>query len=116
MRALTVTPPWLELAFEELNFDIAEEPGPADNPRIAEYFEATTYPTTDDEVPWCSAFVNWCVLNAGYYPTHSAAARSWLKWGRKLESPTPKATSACSLVSPPSGPTCSGATSRTAFP
>lgn len=32
----------------------------------------------------CSSFINWCILRAGYAGTDSAAARSWLKWGKGL--------------------------------
>ena len=59
----------------------AEYAGAEDNPRIAEYFTATTYPATDDETPWCSAFVNWVMKSAGVARTKSAAAISWLDWG-----------------------------------
>lgn len=60
---------------------IAEKPGPLANRRIIEYHQSTTLKASSDEVPWCSSFVNWCVLKAGYKPTGSAAARSWLEWG-----------------------------------
>ncbi|KKK66354.1 hypothetical protein LCGC14_2964930, partial [marine sediment metagenome] len=39
---------------------------------------------SEDETPWCSSFVNFCVCEAGYNPikeTGSARARSWLSWG-----------------------------------
>jgi len=39
----------------------------------------------DDETPWCSSFVNWCVGNAGYTVTGSAAARSWAKYGQSCK-------------------------------
>lgn len=66
---------------------VKESIGLADNPRIVEYHAATTLRATDDEVPWCSSFVNWCVLQAGYKGTRSAAARSWMKWGTKIDTP-----------------------------
>lgn len=71
--------PWLEIARAEIGqHEIA---GARDNPRILEYFRATDYPAAHDEVPWCSAFVNWCLLQAGVVGTRSAAARSWATWG-----------------------------------
>lgn len=81
--------PWWPIAQRELG--VKEAAGPADNPRIVQYLRSTTLdaPTaSNDETPWCSAFVNWCVEQSGYEGTNSAAARSWLHWGRSLERPT----------------------------
>lgn len=50
-------------------------------PRILEYHATTTLKAKQDEVPWCSSFVNWVVERAGYKGTGSAAAKSWAKWG-----------------------------------
>jgi uncharacterized protein (TIGR02594 family) len=38
----------------------------------------------DEEGPWCSAFVNWCLLCGGHRGTGRANARSWLSWGEPL--------------------------------
>ena len=35
----------------------------------------------NDETDWCSAFVNWCMVEAGYNGTRHTRARSWLRWG-----------------------------------
>ena len=80
-------PRWLLLARQEIG--IHEDSGPGqDNPRILEYLESTTYDRElTDEVPWCSAFVNWCITKAGLKGTNSAAASSWLRWGQKLDQP-----------------------------
>lgn len=78
--------PWIKIAKQELG--IHEVPGPGDNPRVVEYLKSTTLPAPDnhnDETSWCSAFVNWCVEQAGVKGTNSAWARSWLKWGRELK-------------------------------
>lgn len=80
--------PWMEIAYHELG--VAEVPGPGDNPRVVEYLQSTTLGAPDnenDETPWCSAFVNWCITQAGLQGTDSAWARSWLEWGREPESP-----------------------------
>lgn len=65
------------------------------NPRIAEYFSATSFHTEDESQPWCSAFVNWCMLQANMKRTNSAHAQSWLKvnlWdGERLPFPMPGA-------------------------
>jgi uncharacterized protein (TIGR02594 family) len=74
-----------EIAKAELG--TTEVPGTQNNPRILEYHATTTLKATTDEVPWCSSFVNWCCVQAGIKGTNSAAARSWLKWGKQLKQP-----------------------------
>lgn len=76
---------WYDIAKREAG--VKELQGIADHPRIVEYHSTTTLRATDDEVPWCSSFVNWCVQRAGYVGTRSAAARSWAKWGVKIDKP-----------------------------
>ena len=78
-------PPWMVLAEQELARGVREYAGPAANPRIVDYHAATSLAATDDEVPWCSSFVNWCLQHAGYEGTRSAKARSWLTWGDPLD-------------------------------
>ena len=78
-------PPWLEIAQQELG--VKEISGPEAHPRIIEYHSTTTYGAKSDEVDWCSAFVNWCMLKAGIDGTNSAAAKSWLNWGKGLSRP-----------------------------
>jgi len=41
----------------------------------------------DDETPWCSIFMNWVALQAGYERTKKADARSWLKVGQEVQTP-----------------------------
>lgn len=55
-----------------------------ENPRILEYHSATALKASEDEVAWCSSFVNWVMKQCGYEQSHSAAARSWLSVGTKL--------------------------------
>jgi uncharacterized protein (TIGR02594 family) len=79
-------PLWLVVARAELG--VHETPGADNNARVQAYFAATSMGThTPDSVPWCSAFVNWCMKQAGIEGTHSAAARSWLDWGVPLLKP-----------------------------
>jgi uncharacterized protein (TIGR02594 family) len=84
-NATPESPKWLEVAVREIG--VEEVPGPEDNPRIIEYHRATTLKATDDSVAWCSSFVNWCMKQAGIQGTRSAAARSWLTWGKRIDSP-----------------------------
>lgn len=82
--------PWFELAIEEYNKHIKEIEGSRDNPRIVEYLRSTNVDSvsaSNDETPWCSAFVNWCVEQSGHTGTDSAWARSWLKWGKEIDVP-----------------------------
>lgn len=77
--------PWMPIALGELG--VKEKPGPEDNPRVLEYHAATQLHATHDEVPWCSAFVNWTLMKAGKNRTQSAAARDWLSFGWPLAEP-----------------------------
>jgi len=73
----------------EADHHVSEVPGKQDNPRILQYLQSTTLAAQQwhDETPWCSAFVNWCMREAGIQGTNLANARSWLQWGRELVVP-----------------------------
>ncbi len=78
-------PPWLVVAKRESG--VEEAAGSARNPRIVDFVESTNRRRSDDwdddEVPWCSAFVNWCMAQAGQPRTNSMMAISWKKlWSR----------------------------------
>lgn len=80
--------PWFAIAYAEVG--TREVVGSGDHPRIVEYLQSTTLKaphSANDETPWCSAFANWCVEQAGYAGTDSAWARSWLNWGRRTDAP-----------------------------
>ena len=64
-----------------------ETAGAGSNPRIVEYHQATTLRATDDDVAWCAAFANWVLGEAKMPTTDSAAALSFLKWGRPVKTP-----------------------------
>ena len=66
-----------------------EIPGAVANPDIVKFAQYTTLHATSDEVAWCSSFANYIVETSGYNGTRSAAARSWLDWGKVLDVPTP---------------------------
>lgn len=80
-------PRWYQLARQECEQCTQEIAGEEHNPRIVAYHQCTTLAATDDETPWCSSFVNWCIQTAGVGATRSAAARSWLQWGEALSQP-----------------------------
>lgn len=74
-------PPWYAIALEEIG---TKEVRGGENPRILEYFLATTYHASEDEIPWCSAFACWCMEEAGIASPERANARSWLDWGNPV--------------------------------
>lgn len=80
--------PWMDIAIAELGVHEDSLPG-QHNARIVEYHQTTSLRATDDETPWCSAFVNWVLVKSGRKGTNSAAAKSWLDWGNPVVSPSP---------------------------
>ena len=78
-------PIWLEVAEKEIG---QKEIKGGENSRILEYHATTTLKATEDEVPWCASFVNWCFTKVGIKGTNSALAKSWLFWGVEITSPT----------------------------
>lgn len=79
--------PWLAVAKKELALDVKEIQGVDNNSRIVAYHATTSLSANDDETPWCSSFVNFCMEEAGVQGTGSATARSWENWGKKLDNP-----------------------------
>jgi uncharacterized protein (TIGR02594 family) len=81
-------PPWLKTAFKELGE--REIAGRKSNPDIERFLQSTivgpVVPVAD-EVPWCSAFVNFCMEQNGLKGTNNRLARSWLTWGKETKRP-----------------------------
>lgn len=75
-------PPWIPVAARELG--ISEIAGSRANKRILEYHGHTTLGAESDEISWCSSFVNFVTDQCLIDGTNSAAARSWLQWGRSV--------------------------------
>lgn len=72
----------IDIAYQELERQVHEFPGAAVNPRIALYYNSLDGSSpNDDDVAWCSYFVNFCFTKAGRNGTGKANARSWLAWG-----------------------------------
>jgi uncharacterized protein (TIGR02594 family) len=80
-------PAWLTVARGELSSGVYEIPGSGSEQRIEEYLSTCRWVETDDSVPWCAAFVNWCIMQAGLVGTDSARARSWLQFGVSVSPP-----------------------------
>ena len=97
---------WFDIATAELGKGVSEKKGAAANPRIVDYLQSTGLSATmatSDETAWCSAFVNFCVEQAGFEGTNSASARSWLKWGVETDKPVPGCICVFERGAPPSG-------------
>ncbi len=78
----------LKIAFNELGTE--EIVGNKDNPEVLKYaLDTGITGVTNDEIPWCSTFVNWVAWKAGLQYTKKANARSWLSLGTKVSSPEP---------------------------
>jgi uncharacterized protein (TIGR02594 family) len=78
--------PWFTIANAEKGVIANSRPG-EHNTRILEYHKTTTLKATTDEVPWCAAFVNWCLDQAHKTGCGSARAIDWLDWGQELKQP-----------------------------
>lgn len=76
----------LEAALHELELGVRELPGERHHPRILRYFRETQLPVPPrgDETAWCAAFVNFCLMVAGYEGTGSAMAASFDGWGSEV--------------------------------
>lgn len=63
---------------------VREIPGRADNPLILSMLKLDVDWPADDEVPWCSAFLNYCAWLLRLPRSKSLAARSWLAVGKPV--------------------------------
>jgi uncharacterized protein (TIGR02594 family) len=75
-------PAWLQEAFSVLG--LSEIAGGRHEKRILAMYRAAGHEIAADEVPWCAAFVNWCLSQAGIDGTGSLMARSFTKYGKGL--------------------------------
>jgi uncharacterized protein (TIGR02594 family) len=77
-------PEWLAAAWAELGQ--REISGSADNARIRGFFSDVGQPASlHDEVAWCAAFLGACLERSGLASTRSLMARSYLRWGEKID-------------------------------
>lgn len=84
IKPVVEIPRWLQIAKNETGVC---EINNGENPRILEYFMATKFHATEDETPWCAAFVCWCLEQAGVESNKSAWAKSYLNWGEDCHEP-----------------------------
>lgn len=77
-------PAWVTVARGELG--VKRLPGAAQEPRIAEYHQATDLVANED-TPWCASFVNWALQKAGHSGNRSAWAKNFASFGVRLDGP-----------------------------
>ena len=77
--------PWMHEACIMLG--VREVRGPRHTAAIVELWKHLRATVTDDETPWCAAFVGACLARAGYPHSGEAKARSYLHYGAPVESP-----------------------------
>lgn len=78
----------LKIAFNELGTE--EIVGNENNPEVLKYAsEPGIAGITNDEIAWCSTFVNWVAWKSGLQFSGKANARSWLSVGNKVTEPEP---------------------------
>lgn len=73
-------PTWLTIA--ESYIGAKEISGPKHNPTITNFWKRINLSgISNDEVPWCAAFVGAVLTEANLNSTHSGLAKSYLKYG-----------------------------------
>lgn len=80
-------PGWYKIAKAEVGIKEIVDPN-KHNKRILEYHSTTTLGAKTDEIPWCSSFVNWVMVQSGIKGTNNALAKSWASWGTAVSTPT----------------------------
>jgi uncharacterized protein (TIGR02594 family) len=63
---------------------LREVPGVGSNPAVLAMLKLDGEWPQDDDVPWCSAFVNYCAWLLKLPRSKSLRARSWLETGRPI--------------------------------
>jgi uncharacterized protein (TIGR02594 family) len=103
------TAPWMARAQEELAKNVVEIPGEqGSNPEIEKYFSATGFlGKVHDDVPWCAAFVSWCMANCDNAVCmrenlRSALAADWIRWGSSIPEPVEGAVAVLEPMAPKS--------------
>jgi uncharacterized protein (TIGR02594 family) len=79
-------PIWLEKA--ESYIGQKEVSGPKNNQTVVNFWKLIHLNSiSNDEVPWCAAFVGAVLEQSGFKSTRSGLAKSYLNWGTKLDKP-----------------------------
>jgi uncharacterized protein (TIGR02594 family) len=78
-------PKWIDVARGYIGS--REIKGAKHNLHIVRWWQAIKSTIRDDEQPWCAAFVGGVLEECGIQSSRSAAARSYMKWGKNLVTP-----------------------------
>lgn len=78
-------PNWIDAARAYIG--TREVGGNKHNPLILRWWTKIRAPFTNDETPWCAAFVGGVLEEVGIKSTRSASARSYLNLGVELDKP-----------------------------
>lgn len=81
----TGEPRWL--AFARRYCGLREIKGRNHAPEILAMWKVLGLPFADDETPWCAGFAGFVLESVGIASTRSGMARSYERWGVKLEKP-----------------------------
>ena len=83
-------PPWIERARQYIG--VTEDPGPKNNTDVLNFFNSTDLRqqeptlTLTDEIPWCAAFVTYCLsqTTTRILPPKSASVDAWSRYGETV--------------------------------
>ena len=80
-------PEYVKIALKEVGTE--EIAGGVHNLRVLEYQATTSGKYTDDETPWCGAFISWVMKQAGIKHNIKIPerAKEWIKFGYEVEEP-----------------------------
>lgn len=78
-RPIDIAQSFIDRYFERKPAVISQPPPPAPlNPLIAEFLKVTTPYRMNDPIPWCAAFINFCIRRNGGAGSSSAWSQSFL--------------------------------------
>lgn len=79
---------YVKVALKEVG--VYEIPGKLHSARVLEYQATTAGRYTEDETPWCGAFISWVMIQAGI--VHGVKiperAKEWVNFGYEVKEPT----------------------------
>jgi uncharacterized protein (TIGR02594 family) len=94
--------PWYDLALAEVG--VKEVAGAGNSAAILGYFDdSQNAGVNQDSVAWCAAFVGAMLTRAGYKPSGSLMARSYLSWGSPITTPRTGCIVVMKRGAPPAG-------------
>ncbi|MEF0942670.1 CHAP domain-containing protein [Rhizobium sp. BR 362] len=104
-RPIDVAQSFIDRYFEHKPAVISQQPPPAPlNPLIAEFLEAAALHPLNDPIPWCAAFINFCIRRNGGVGSSSAWSQSFLPPAfEAVESPQEGDLAVFTCVSPSTG-------------